>query len=293
MDREKVSAYSLQAKKKKGERITMLTAYDYPLARIIDQAGIDIVFVSDALGMTGLGYKNTLPVTMEEMLHHTSAVRRGVERAFVLACMPFMEYSTEFDARKNARRFVKEGGADGVEVEGGWEVVKIAGALAEAGIPTMVHIGFTRQLLSRYGKFGIVGKTADEAADLIELAIDCEKAGAFAVDLECVPDRVAKIITETLGIPVIGIGAGINCDGQALVTQDIVGLCEHFVPKFVKQYLNLWEEITGAVKDFKVEVETFMFPRPEHSFSISEEQFLALMSMYEQKRKADEPEGRS
>lgn len=138
-----------------------------------------------------------------------------------------------------------------------------------------------------------MGKTADEAADLIELTIECEKAGAFAVDLECVPDRVAKIITETLGIPVIGIGAGINCDGQALVTQDIVGLFEHFVPKFVKQYLNLWEEITGAVKDFKVEVETFMFPRPEHSFSISEEQFLALMSMYEQKRKADEPEGRS
>jgi 3-methyl-2-oxobutanoate hydroxymethyltransferase len=141
MDREKVNAYSLQAKKKKGERITMLTAYDYPLARIIDQAGIDIVFVSDALGMTGLGYKSTLPLTMEEMLHHIRAVRRGVERAFVLACMPFMEYSTECVARKNAGGFVKEGGADGVEVEGGWEVVKIAGTLTEAGIPTMVHIG--------------------------------------------------------------------------------------------------------------------------------------------------------
>lgn len=284
MKSEKISVSSLQAKKKKGEQITMLTAYDYPFARIIDQAGIDILFVSDAMGMTGLGYKNTLPVTMEEMLHHTKAVANGVERAFLLACIPFMDYNTEEDARRNARMFIKEGGADGVEVEGDWEVVKIARAIVEAGIPTLVHIGLTRQFVSRYGKFGVLGRNADDAADLIDLALECEKAGAFAISVECVPDRVARIITETLSIPVIGIGAGINCDGQALVTQDMIGLFEHFVPKFVKKYVNLWEEASKAIKEYKEDVETFKFPRPEHSFTIKDDQFTKLKNMHRNKK---------
>lgn len=284
MEKEKVSVSSLSAKKKKGEQISMLTAYDYPFARIIDQAGIDIIFVSDALGMTGLGYKNTLPVTMEEMLHHTKAVANAVERAFILSCMPFMDYNTEEDARRNARRFVKEGGADGVEVEGGPEVVKIAKAIVEAGIPTMVHIGLTRQFVSRYGKFAVMGKNAEEAADLIDLAMECENAGAFAISIECLPHSVASIITETLNIPVIGIGAGVRCDGQALVTQDMVGLFEHFVPKFVKKYVNLWEETTKAVKAFKDEVENFKFPASEHTFSIAEDQLMRLKNIQRSKK---------
>jgi len=284
MEKNKVSVSSLSAKKKKGEQISMLTAYDYPFARIIDQAGIDIIFVSDALGMTGLGYKNTLPVTMEEMLHHTKAVANAVERAFLLSCMPFMDYNTEDDARRNARRFVKEGGADGVEIEGGPEVVKIARAIVESGIPTMVHIGLTRQFVSRYGKFAVMGKTAEEAADLIDLAIECENAGAFALSIECLPPSVAGIITETLKIPVIGIGAGLHCDGQALVTQDMIGLFEHFVPKFVKKYVNLWEETTKAVKAFKDEVETFKFPAPEHTFTIAEDQLMRLKNIQRSKK---------
>ena len=284
MEKNKVSVSSLSAKKKKGEQISMLTAYDYPFARIIDQAGIDIIFVSDALGMTGLGYKNTLPVTMEEMLHHTKAVTNAVERAFILSCMPFMDYNTEDDARRNARRFVKEGGADGVEIEGGPEVVKIAKAIVESGIPTMVHIGLTRQFVSRYGKFAVMGKNAEEAAELIDLAMECENAGAFAVSIECLPHSVAGIITETLNIPVIGIGAGLHCDGQALVTQDMIGLFEHFVPKFVKKYVNLWEETTKAVKAFKDDVETFKFPAAEHTFTIAEDQLMRLKNIQRSKK---------
>ena len=283
MDKTKVSVSSLHGKKEKGEQITMATAYDYPFARIIDQVGIDIIFASDALGMTGLGYKNTLPVTMEEMLHHTKAVANGVERAFLLACMPFMEYNTEEDARRNAKRFVKEAGADGVEIEGEWEAVKIAKALVEAGIATLVHIGLTRQFVSRYGKFGVLGKNAEEAADFIELALECEKAGAFAVSVECMPDKVARIISQTLRIPVIGIGAGINCDGQALVTQDMLGLFEHFVPKFAKKYVNLWEETTKAIKEFKEDVETGKFPTQQHSYTIADDQFTRLKNILRNK----------
>jgi len=279
MNKEKVSVSSLQAKKRNGQQITMLTAYDYPFARILDQAGTDIVFVSDSLGMTGLGYKNTLPVTMDEMIHHTKAVANGIERAFLLACMPFMDYTTKEDARRNACRFIKEGGADGVEIEGGREAVKIAKAIIEAGIPTMVHIGLTRMFVSRYGRFQVLGRTADEAAEIIELAIECQEAGAFSVSVECVPDRVTQIITDTLKIPVIGIGAGIHCDGQALVIQDMIGLFEQFIPKFVKRYVNLWEETLKAVKAFIEEVEAFKFPTLEHIFTINEEQFIRLKNL--------------
>jgi 3-methyl-2-oxobutanoate hydroxymethyltransferase len=281
MDKTKVSVSSLQAKKRNGQKITMLTAYDYPFGKIIDQAGIDIVFISDVMGMTGLGYRNTLSVTMEDMIHHTKAVANGVKRAFLLACMPFMEYNTEEDARRNARWFIKEGGADGVEIEGevNGNVVEITKAIVDAGIPTMVHIGLTKMFASRYGRFQVIGRTTTEAAGIIELAIECQEAGAFAISVECVPDRVSKIITETLKIPVIGIGAGIYCDGQALVTQDIIGLFEQFVPKFVKRYVNLWEETLKAVKAFIEEVENSKFPTLEHQFKIDEDELIRLKKL--------------
>ena len=269
--REKVSVSALQKKKERGEQITMLTAYDYPLAKMIDQAGIDIMFVSDALGMVGLGYKNTLSVTMEEIIYHTKAVCRGVSNSLVVACLPFMDYNTEQEARTNARRLVKEGGADAVEMEGGPEVVKLAAAVIESGIPVMVHIGLTRKFYSKQGKFQVQGKDPIAALELVDLALELEREGVFCVCLECVPDKVAQIITEELTIPVIGIGSGPNCDGQALVTQDMLGLFEGFVPKFVKQYVNLSGEISQALALFKADVEGYKFPLAAHSFSIKDE----------------------
>jgi 3-methyl-2-oxobutanoate hydroxymethyltransferase len=284
MDPVKVTVSYLQEKKRMGKKITMLTAYDYPLARILDEAGIDIIFVSDALGMTGLGYKNTFPVNVDDILYHTRAVTNGSNRAFILACMPFMEYVSVEDAVRNARRLIKEGGADGVEIEGGWEVVEIAGAIVSAGVPTMVHIGLTKQHISRYGKFGVIGKTAEEASDLIKLAIECEKAGAFAISLECVPDKVSELISERLEIPVIGIGAGIGCDGQALVSQDMLGLYDKFVPKFVKKYIDLWSEIREAVTTFREEVEELKFPESRHGFSIKSEELKKLKRMLKSRK---------
>lgn len=279
MDTFKVTVSYLLEKKRKGEKITMLTAYDYPLARILDETGIDIIFVSDALGMTGMGYKNTFPVSIDDILYHTRAVTNGANRAFILACMPFLEYITVDDAVRNAKRLIKEGGADGVEIEGGWEVIDIAKAIVSAGIPTMVHIGLTKQYISRYGKFGVIGKTAEEASDLIKLAIECERTGAFAVSLECVPDKISELISKRLEIPVIGIGAGIGCDGQALVTQDMLGLYDKFVPKFVKRYLDLWSEIREAVIAFKEEVEKSKFPESKHGFSIKSQELKKLKRM--------------
>ncbi len=269
---EKVSISSLQKKKYSGKQITMLTAYDYPIAKIIDNAGIDIVFVSDALGMVGLGHKNTLSVSMDEILHHTKAVNRGISKALIVACLPFMDYNTEQEACSNARRLVKEGGADAVEMEGGDEVLKIAGAVVEAGIPVMVHIGLTRKLYSKQGKFQVQGKNALSALKLLELAKKLEAVGVFAVCLECIPDRVARLITESLSIPTIGIGAGLHCDGQGLVTQDLLGLFDQFIPKFAKAYANLGGDILQALALFKADVEGLKFPTKEHSFGIDDEE---------------------
>lgn len=289
-NKDKVTVTTLQKKKERGEQITMLTAYDYPLARIIDKAGIDIIFVSDALGMVGLGYKNTLPVTMEEILHHTRAVCRGVTNSFVVACMPFMDYNTEQEAQTNARRLVKEGGADAVEMEGGPEVVKIAEAVVEAGIPVMVHIGLTRKFYSKNGKFQVQGRDALSAYELVELAKELEDVGVFCVSLECIPDQVAHVITETLRIPTIGIGAGKFCDGQGLVTQDLLGLFEDFVPKFAKQYAQIGQEIGQAFALFRADVEGLKFPAQEHSFTIKEDEMEHLQRLMRNRAKSTELE---
>lgn len=283
--KDKVTVTTLQKKKERGEQITMLTAYDYPLARLIDRAGIDIIFVSDALGMVGLGYKNTLSVTMEEMLHHTRAVCRGVTSSFVIACMPFMDYNTDLEAQANARRLVKEGGADAVEMEGGPEVVKIAEAVVEAGIPVMVHIGLTRKFYSKQGKFQVQGRDALSAYELVELALKLEDIGCFAVSLECVPDRVAHVITEALRIPTIGIGSGKFCDGQGLVTQDLLGLFEDFVPKFAKQYAQVGQEISQALALFKADVDGLKFPSTEHSFAIKDDEMEHLQRLMRNRAK--------
>lgn len=286
--REKVSVSLLQKKKITGEQITMLTAYDYPLAKFIDRAGIDIIFVSDALGMVGLGYKNTLSVTMEEMIHHTRAVSRGVSSSFIVACLPFMDYNTTQEAQHNARRLVKEGGADAVEMEGGPEVVKVASSVIEAGIPVMVHIGLTRKIYSKQGKFQVQGKDAASALELLELAMNLEEVGVFAVSLECIPDRVAQIITERLSIPTIGIGSGPYCDGQGLVSQDLLGLFEDFVPKFAKQYTYLANDILQALVLYKAEVEGLKFPTPKHSFSINNEEFEHLQRLIRNRGKTSD-----
>lgn len=275
-ERRKVSVTSLHQKKKLGQQITMLTAFDYPTAQLIDRAEIDMIFVSDSLTMVGLGQPSTLPTTMEEMLHHTRAVARGCKYAFLLGCMPFMDYNTPEDARRNARRFLKEAGADGVEMEGGWEMLEAVEAVVSAGVPVMAHIGLTRQFVSKYGKFTVLGRTAEDAQDLVELAVKLEEIGVAFVSVETIPEKVARVITETLQIPVIGIGAGRFCDGQALVTLDLLGLFEAFTPKFVKKYADLWGETLRAFQSYKEDVERFRFPAPEHTFGMPEEEFELL-----------------
>lgn len=262
----------------------MLTAYDFPMAQLIDRAGVDIIFVSDSLAMVGLGQPTTLPTTMEEMLHHTKAVARGRKYAFLLACMPFMDYNTPDTARRNARRFLKEAGADGVEMEGGWEMLDSVEAVVTAGIPVMAHIGLTRQFVSRYGKFTVFGRSASDAEDLVDLAVRLQELGVAFVSVETIPERVARIITETLEIPVIGIGAGRYCDGQALVSLDLLGLFEAFTPKFVKKYANLWGDILEAFTTFREDVERFRFPGPEHTFDMPEEEFELLKRNLRAKR---------
>ena len=273
MDTKKVMIPDLQDKKREGRKITMLTAYDYPSAKFIDDAGIDAILVGDSLGMVVLGYDSTVPVTMDEMIHHAKAVRRGTKRAFLIGDMPFMSYqiSTE-EAVRNAGRFMKEAGCDAVKLEGGDEVVEVTKAIVGAGIPVLGHLGLTPQTVSKLGGYRIQGKDADSAKKILDQALRLEQVGCFAVVLECVPDKVAKLITERLKIPVIGIGAGPDCDGQVLVTNDMIGLFDKFVPKFVKQYVKLSSLLTDAFTRYKDEVEKGVFPGKEHCFAIKDEE---------------------
>ncbi len=273
MDTKKVMIPDLQDKKREGRKITMLTAYDYPSAKFIDDAGIDAILVGDSLGMVVLGYDSTVPVTMDEMIHHAKAVRRGTKRAFLIGDMPFMSYqiSTE-EAVRNAGRFMKEAGCDAVKLEGGDEVVEVTKAIVGAGIPVLGHLGLTPQTVSKLGGYRIQGKDADSAKKILDQALRLEQVGCFAVVLECVPDKVAKLITERLKIPVIGIGAGPDCDGQVLVTNDMIGLFDKFVPKFVKQYVKLSSLLTDAFTKYKDEVEAGVFPGKEHCFAIKDEE---------------------
>ncbi len=273
MDRKKITIPDLRAKKELGKKITMLTAYDYPMARLVDEAGIDCILVGDSLGMVVLGYDSTVPVTMDEMIHHSKAVRRGTRYAFLIGDMPFMSYQvSKEEAIRNAGRFMKEALCDAVKLEGGYEVLDVTKAIIDAGIPVLGHLGLTPQTISKLGGYRIQGKDAEAAKKILDQAIKLEETGCFAVVLECVPDEVAKLITEKLAIPTIGIGAGVSCAGQVLVTNDMLGLFDRFVPKFVKQYVKLSVAILDGIKGFKEEVESGKFPGKEHSFVIKEEE---------------------
>lgn len=278
MERKKVTIPMLQRMKEKGDKITFITAYDYPFGLLADRAGVEMILVGDSLGMTVLGYDTTLPVTMEVMISHTQAVRRAVKFAFLVGDMPYMSYQPSAElAIKNAGRFMAEGGADGVKLEGGARVAHIVEAITNAGIPVMGHIGLTPQSLAQLGGFRVQGKDAETARALIEDAKTLEKAGAFSVLLECVPSEVSKVITQTLKVPVLGIGGGKFCDGQILIMHDMLGLFEKFVPKFVKKYANLGEIIIKAFKEYVSDVKTGKFPGPEHEYEISEEEVKRLL----------------
>lgn len=258
--------------KQKNEKLSMLTAYDYSTAKIIDEAGINGILVGDSLGMVCLGYEDTLSVTMEDMIHHTSAVTRGAKNTLVVADMPFMSYQTcVYDAVVNAGRLIKEGRAQAVKLEGGIEVCDKIEAIVKASIPVMGHIGLTPQSVNAFGGFKVQGKGEEAAKKLIDEALAIEKAGAFAVVLECVPAKLAAIISEKLSIPTIGIGAGVNCDGQILVYQDMLGVFSDFTPKFVKKYENLGEKMNIAFRKYIEEVKDGVFPAEENSFKISDE----------------------
>ena len=273
MERKKITIADLMAKKEQAKKITMLTAYDFPTAQMVDKAGIDTILVGDSLGMVVLGYTSTVPVTMEEMIHHTKAVTRGTTYAFVLGDMPFMSYQTGIEkAIENAGRFIKEGQCDAVKLEGGSEVVPVVKAIVTAGIPVCAHIGLTPQTATQLSGFKVQGKDAESARNLINAAKDLEKAGAFMVVMECIPEMLASRITKALTIPTIGIGAGKDCDGQVLVYHDTVGLFERFTPKFVKQYIKLGPMILDALKEYKTEVEDGLFPGEEHTFKMSKEE---------------------
>jgi 3-methyl-2-oxobutanoate hydroxymethyltransferase len=273
MDRKKITPVDIQAMKTEGKKITMLTAYDYPMALLEDRAGIEIILVGDSLGMTVLGYANTIPVTMEEMIHHTKAVTRGAQYALIIGDMPFMSYNTsEREAIINAGRFMKEGGADAVKLEGGASVKEIVRVIVKAGIPVMGHIGLTPQTISMLGGFKVQGKDAQAAQRIIDDALLLEDAGAFSVLLEAVPAPIAKRVTERLKVPTIGIGAGVHCDGQVLVVHDMLGLFDRFTPKFAKRYVNLSEPILKAFEAYREEVLKGSFPTDQHSFHIDEKE---------------------
>lgn len=258
--------------KKSGDKITMLTAYDYSTAKLIDEAGINSILVGDSLGMVMLGYEDTLSVTMEDMIHHTRAVSRGAKNALVIADMPFMSYQTSvYDAVVNAGRLVKEGGAQAVKLEGGASVCEQIKAITEASIPVMGHIGMTPQSVNAFGGFKVQGKSEDAARKIIDDAKAIEEAGAFGVVIECVPAKLSKLITEAINIPTIGIGAGADCDGQVLVYQDMLGMFSDFTPKFVKKFADAGTLMKTAFKNYIEEVQSGSFPSEEHFFKISDE----------------------
>ena len=273
MARQKVTISYLQKKLDEGQKITMMTAYDYPTASLVDQAEIDTILVGDSLGMVVLGYESTVPVTMEEMLHHCKAVCRGTKQSFVIGDMPFMSYQVSVEkAVENAGRFIKDAGCESVKLEGGSEMAHVVKAIVDAGIPVCAHIGLTPQTATKLSGFKVQGKDAEGARKLVTSAKDLEEAGAFMIVLECIPDQVASRITDALNIPTIGIGAGKYCDGQVLVYHDLVGLFERFTPKMVKQYINLAPQIREALVQYREEVEKGIFPGPEHSFTMKVEE---------------------
>jgi 3-methyl-2-oxobutanoate hydroxymethyltransferase len=267
----RVTITQIKEMKQKGEKIAMLTAYDYSTAKLIEEVGIPLILVGDSLGTVVLGYGSTIPVTMDEMLHHTKAVVRGTTRALVIGDMPFMSYQVSVeDALLNAARFLKEGGAQAVKLEGGENVADTVKKIVSSGIPVMGHIGLTPQSINQLGGFKIVGKTPEAAVRVLNDAIALDEAGAFAIVLECVPEPLSKLITETVSVPTIGIGAGKYCDGQVLVINDMLGLFTDFVPKHTKQYARLFETIKKATADYIAEVQAGTFPTPKESYAMDE-----------------------
>ncbi len=265
-----VRVTDLKRRKKRGEKIAMLTAYDATMARLLERAGIDVFLVGDSLGMVVLGYETTIPVTLDEILHHTRAVTRVTKRALVIADMPFLTYQTGFsDAVRNAGRLMQEGGAAAVKVEGGRAVVDVVRRLVEVGIPVMGHLGLTPQSVHKLGGYGVQAGGELEGEQLLADARELEGAGVFAVVLESIPSELAQRVTQALGIPTIGIGAGPHCDGQVLVSYDAFGLFDSFVPRFVKQYAHLGEEMVEAAKQYADDVRKGRFPAPEHAVSLS------------------------
>ncbi|GBC63308.1 3-methyl-2-oxobutanoate hydroxymethyltransferase [Desulfonema ishimotonii] len=266
---QKKTVLDIRARKNSDTPITMLTAYDYPWALLVDRAGIDIILVGDSLGMVVLGYEDTVSVTMSEMLHHVRAVTRVVESAVVVADMPFGSYNVSAEkAVENANRMMKEGRADCIKLEGGKNMAPVVAAIVQAGIPVQGHIGLTPQTASALGGFRVQGKSAEAAQALIDDARALEDAGCFSLILEAIPAPIAKLVTEAVSIPTIGIGAGIDCDGQVLVTHDMVGLFDRFTPKFVRQYANISETISSAIGAYKSDVENRRFPEEKHSFTM-------------------------
>ena len=276
--RKKVTTLTLRQKKERGEIISMLTAYDYPTAIAMDKAGVDAILVGDSLAMVVLGYENTLPVTMDEMLHHSRAVARGAKTALLIGDMPFMSYQVSVEeATRNAGRFLQQGGMDAVKLEGGRERVDAIRSITNAGIPVMGHLGLTPQSINQLGGFRAQGKTAVAAKRLVEDALLLEEAGCFSIVLESVPARLAELISKRLSIPTIGIGAGAGCDGQVLVTHDVLGLFDRFTPKFVKQYADFHGEMQKVFADYIEDVETKRFPAQEHTVEMDNKEWETLL----------------
>ncbi len=267
----KVTVRDIADMKVRGERIPMLTAYDYPSARLADEAGVPMILVGDSLGMVVLGYDSTIPVTVEDMIHHIKAVSRGARRSLIVGDLPFMSYQVDMSqALKNAGRLLQEGGAHAVKLEGGEKVAETVGRIAECGIPVMGHIGLTPQSVNSFGGYRVQGKSRDESARLIRDAVALEEAGAFAIVLELVPAPLSKVITQRLSIPTIGIGAGTHCDGQVQVLHDMMGLYADFVPKHARQYTRLSDVMSDAFARYIADVKDGSFPSQEESFGMDE-----------------------
>lgn len=278
----KNTVLTMRQQKRDGDKITMVTSYDYSMARLVEEAGINAILVGDSLGMTMLGYEDTLSVTMDDMVHHTAAVARGTKDTMVVADMPFLSYQTsKHDAVCNAGRLMKEGRAQAVKLEGGARVCKQIKAIVAADIPVQAHIGLTPQSLNAFGGFKVQGKSVEVAKQLVEDAFAVQKAGAFSVTMECVPAQLATYITGLLDIPTIGIGAGNGCDGQVLVYQDMLGIFRGFKPKFVKEFASVGAQMIAGYSSYIEEVKAGTFPGPEHEFSIEDEVMEEVMAQVE------------
>jgi 3-methyl-2-oxobutanoate hydroxymethyltransferase len=279
---QKMTAQKIIEKKKKGEKIVTITSYDYSFAKIVDECGIDLILVGDSLSMVILGHKNTLAVTMEDMIHHTKAVSRGVSNAMIVGDMPFLSYKiNKHDAVRNAGRFIQEGGAEAVKVEGGSKICPIIDAIIDADIQVMGHIGLTPQAVYEFGGFLVQGKTIEAAKNLILDAKSLEKSGVFSIVLESIPWQIAKLITKSIDIPTIGIGAGSYCDGQILVINDMLGLFTDFKPRFLKYFGDVGKSVRNALYSYKDEVEKGIYPDKEHSYEFPQETLEQINTWFE------------